>query len=136
MHRLGIRLELGAGARIGPGKIRLLELIAETGSISAAGRQMGMSYRRAWRLVDSLNRMFAEPVLAARPGGAGGGGAQVTPFGLRLIAVYREIETRATAATDDLMHEMMRQRADPDQDTTQQTPSRAGRRPPGRGRSS
>jgi len=113
MHRLAIRLELGAGTRIGPGKIRLLELIAETGSISAAGRQMGMSYRRAWRLVDSLNRMFAEPVLDARPGGAGGGGAQVTAFGRRVIEVYREIEQRATAAGEDLLQELVRRRVDP-----------------------
>ena len=75
-----------------PGKICLLELIAEHGSISAAGRALGMSYRRAWLLVDELNHLFAEPVVAGQIGGRSGGGASLTPFGARLVECYREIE--------------------------------------------
>jgi len=81
MLRLTLRLDVGGRATLGPGKARLLELIGETGSISAAGRAMGMSYRRAWTLVDSLNASFAAPLVAARPGGAGGGGAGQLPLG-------------------------------------------------------
>src|SRR5260221_13041610 len=71
---LHLRLDFGDERSIGPGKIRLLELINETGSISAAGRALAMSYRQAWLLVDQLNRMFCEPVVAAQTGGGGGGG--------------------------------------------------------------
>ncbi|TGD92124.1 winged helix-turn-helix domain-containing protein [Methylobacterium nonmethylotrophicum] len=98
MASLSIRLDLDAGIRVGPGKIRLLEAIAAHGSISAAGRALGMSYRRAWLLVDELNGAFAEPVVAGRAGGRSGGGAAVTPFGERLIACYRGIERDAAQA--------------------------------------
>jgi molybdate transport system regulatory protein len=83
---------------IGPGKVRLLELIDETGSISAAGRAMGMSYRQAWLLIDSMNQAFAEPVTETLRGGAKGGGAAVTDFGRKLAALYREMERKATEA--------------------------------------
>ena len=83
---------------MGPGKIRLLELVGETGSISAAGRAMDMSYRRAWLLVDALNRTFRTPVLMARGGGVGGGGAYLTPFGAELVACYRAMESQAQEA--------------------------------------
>ena len=85
--------------QVGPGKIRLLEAIRDTGSISRGGQQLEMSYRRAWLLVDDLNRCFREPVVAAQTGGAHGGGAALTPFGARLIAHYRAIEAEAHAAT-------------------------------------
>ena len=98
MASLSIRIDLGPNRRVGPGKIRLLELIAEHGSISAAGRALGMSYRRAWLLVDELNHLFAEPVVAGQIGGRSGGGASLTPFGARLVECYREIERRAVAA--------------------------------------
>lgn len=98
MARLTLRIELGEQARVGPGKIRLLELIDEHGSISAAGRAMAMSYRRAWLLVDSLNACFREPVVESKPGGSGGGGAQLTRFGRALIDRYRSIEAKASAA--------------------------------------
>ncbi|TNC07197.1 LysR family transcriptional regulator [Methylobacterium terricola] len=100
MVSLSIRIDLAPEIRVGPGKIRLLEAIAEHGSISAAGRVLGMSYRRAWVLVDELNRSFAEPVVEGQVGGRSGGGAHVTPFGARLIACYRAIERDATAAAD------------------------------------
>jgi molybdate transport system regulatory protein len=96
--RVVIRLDLAAGARIGPGKVALLEQIDATGSISAAGRKLGMSYRRAWVLVEELNRTFKEPVVSAHSGGAGGGGASLTAFGARLVAGYRAIEAEAQAS--------------------------------------
>jgi molybdate transport system regulatory protein len=99
MAHLSLRVELGGSARIGPGKIRLLELIDERGSISAAGRAMQMSYRRAWLLVDDLNATFNLPVVQSSPGGAGGGGARLTKFGRTLIARFRAIEAKAAAAT-------------------------------------
>ena len=96
--RLTVRVDFGAERALGPGKIRLLEAIGKTGSISRAGRALGMSYRRAWLLVDDMNRCFRAPVVTTQPGGARGGGAALTPFGLELIENYRAIEAQATAA--------------------------------------
>ena len=98
MARMSIRIDLDHDGRLGPGKVTLLERIAETGSISAAGRAMAMSYPRAWRLVADLNASFAEPLVAAQMGGRQGGGATLTPLGLRLVAEYRAIEREAEAA--------------------------------------
>lgn len=97
---LSVRLRFGEDARIGPGKIALLEAIARTGSIAAAGREMGMSYRRAWLLIDSLNRMFTEPVVHASPGGAHGGGADLSALGQSLVKAYRDMERDAQRAVD------------------------------------
>jgi molybdate transport system regulatory protein len=90
--RLGLRLDFTPGGRLGPGKADLLEAIANTGSISGAGRAMTMSYRRAWLLVDDLNRMFRQPLVEAQPGGAQGGGARLTPLGHEVLAHYRAVE--------------------------------------------
>ena len=98
MARLTLRIDFDADRAIGPGKIRLLELIEACGSISAAGRQMGMSYRRAWLLVDNLNRCFREPLVAAQVGGVKGGGASLTGFGRAVVEHYRAIEKAAEAA--------------------------------------
>jgi molybdate transport system regulatory protein len=98
MPKLSIRIDLSTDAAVGPGKIRLLELIDETGSISAAGRQMGMAYRRAWLLVDELNGLFKQPVATAQSGGGHGGGAQLTPFGRSLVQAYRAMERKAHMA--------------------------------------
>jgi molybdate transport system regulatory protein len=98
--RLSIRIDLAGACRVGPGKMRLLELIDETGSISAAGRAMAMSYRRAWLLVESLNSAFRAPVVAAQPGGRRGGGASLTPAGRALLERYRTIERTAAAAVE------------------------------------
>ena len=98
MLKLTLRVDFDSGDRLGPGKVRLLELIDETGSISAAGREMGMSYRRAWLLVDSLNGSFAERSVLTRPGGSGGGGAVLTEFGRSLIRHYRAMERKAETA--------------------------------------
>jgi molybdate transport system regulatory protein len=93
--RLSIRIDLEPGGRIGPGKIALLEQVAATGSISAAARAMRMSYRRAWLLVEALNGLFREPVVATQTGGSHGGGASLTPFGRELVAAYRAVEREA-----------------------------------------
>ena len=95
---LYLRVDFGEHGALGPGKTRLMELIAETGSISAAGRAMGMSYRRAWLLVDSLNAAFAEPLVAKQTGGSGGGGAVLTRLGRDIVGRYRRIERRAASA--------------------------------------
>lgn len=96
--RLTIRLDFGPGRRLGAGKIALLESIEQNGSISAAGRAHKMSYRRAWLLVDELNQLFVEPVVAAHHGGAKGGGASLTDQGRRIVALYRDAETKMRAA--------------------------------------
>jgi molybdate transport system regulatory protein len=96
--RLTVRVDFGADRALGPGKIRLLEAIGKTGSISRAGRALGMSYRRAWLLVDDMNCSFRAPVVATQPGGVRGGGAALTPFGRELIETYRAIEAQATVA--------------------------------------
>jgi molybdate transport system regulatory protein len=98
MARLTLRLDFGPGAAVGHGKIRLLEGVRDLGSIAAAGRSMGMSYRRAWLLIEAFNTIFDEPVIATRHGGAAGGGAELTPFGHRLIAQYRLMEKKASIA--------------------------------------
>lgn len=95
---LSLRLVLAPDAVLGPGKAELLERVRDTGSISAAGRQMGMSYKRAWDLIDAMNRIFAEPVVQASKGGSGGGGAVLTPFGMQVLATYRRIEQTCTDA--------------------------------------
>ncbi len=86
---------------IGPGKIALLQAIAETGSISAAARQFGMSYRRAWLLVDEMNRALREPAVITATGGARGGGARLTPVGAAIVQHYRAVETISRAAAAD-----------------------------------
>ena len=97
LPRAAIKIDFGTEVRLGPGKVRLLELIAETGSISAAARQMEMSYRRAWLLIDELNGIFGKPVVETVTGGSGGGGARITPLGEAVVAVFRDIEKEATA---------------------------------------
>ncbi len=96
--RVTLRIELGPGKRLGPGKARLLELVKETGSISAAARGMKMSYRRAWLLIEEANGLFGLPMVESSAGGAGGGGATLTAFGEEVVAAYRAIEEEAAAA--------------------------------------
>jgi molybdate transport system regulatory protein len=95
---LHLRIDFGPEQALGPGKIRLLELINETGSISAAGRALNMSYRQAWLLVDELNRMFNAPVATAQVGGGGGGGTALTETGDGIVRLYRDIERRASGS--------------------------------------
>jgi molybdate transport system regulatory protein len=98
--RLSIRIDLASGSRIGPGKIALLEAIRTTGSISAGARSLGMSYRRAWLLVEEVNHALRKPAVTAETGGRSGGGAVLTPVGERVIALYRAIETNARTAAN------------------------------------
>ncbi len=90
-----LRIDLGPGISIGPGKVALLEQIERSGSLSQAARVLKMSYRRAWLLLDDINHGLAEPVTTASVGGSGGGGAQLTDFGRRVVAAYREVEKGA-----------------------------------------
>ena len=100
---LSVRIDIDAAGRIGPGKIQLLETIHRSGSISAAGRAMDMSYKRAWDLVDEINRVCRQAAVERQTGGKNGGGAVLTPFGLSLVARYRKIERNAaTAARKEL----------------------------------
>jgi molybdate transport system regulatory protein len=87
------RIDFGDACAIGPGKIALLEAVASTGSLSAAARRLRMSYRRAWQLLQNLNTSFRQPVAELSKGGRGGGGATLTPFGIRLVAAYRALES-------------------------------------------
>ena len=95
---LSVRIDIDAEGRIGPGKIQLLENIHQFGSISAAGRAMDMSYKRAWDLVDEINRICRQAAVERQTGGKNGGGAALTPFGLSLVARYRKIERDAARA--------------------------------------
>ncbi|MEL7139686.1 MAG: winged helix-turn-helix domain-containing protein [Pseudomonadota bacterium] len=95
---LRLRLVWPDRGMLGPGKADLLELIAETGSISAAGRAMGMSYKRAWTLVSTLNDMFAEPLVHRARGGSQGGGAILTDTGRQVLAHYRAFERSCAEA--------------------------------------
>ena len=99
MARLTIRIDLATHGAIGPGKVKLLELVGESGSISAAGRAMGMSYRRAWTLISELNQSFRSPVVETQLGGARGGGAVLTDLGHDVIACYRAVERAAAKAS-------------------------------------
>lgn len=98
MPTLSLRIDIDPEGRIGPGKIALLEAIAAQGSISAAARRMDMSYKRAWDLVDEMNRILGKPVIDARTGGHAGGGAQLTAAGAALVGRFRAIETAALKA--------------------------------------
>lgn len=101
-----IRIVFGEDGMIGPGKAELLERIDRTGSISAAGREMNMSYKRAWMLVETLNAMFREPIVASTRGGPQGGGAVLTDTGRRLLDLYRRFEAQAAAAGTGTLGEM------------------------------
>jgi molybdate transport system regulatory protein len=95
---LSVRIDLDTEDRIGPGKIQLLENIQACGSISAAGRAMDMSYKRAWDLVDEINRICKRAAVERQTGGKNGGGASLTSFGASLVARYRKIERAAASA--------------------------------------
>ncbi|MGQ0564122.1 MAG: winged helix-turn-helix domain-containing protein [Gemmobacter sp.] len=101
--RLRLRLLFGDSAMLGPGKADLLDHIRDAGSISAAGRAMGMSYKRAWMLVEEMNAAFTAPLVGSARGGPGGGGAHLTDTGTQVLAHYRAVETAAArAGADDI----------------------------------
>lgn len=106
--RAHIRLHLAAGVAIGPGKADLLEGIRDTGSISAAGRRMRMSYKRAWYLVEALNGHFGEPLVEASKGGRAGGGARLTPLGCEVLDAYRDMTALAEQAIEPAMGRLTR----------------------------
>jgi len=110
--RLSIRIDLATGARIGPGKIAVLEEIERTGSISAAGRALAMSYRRTWLLVEDLNLALGKPVVDTAAGGNGGGGASLTKLGKAVIAQYRAIEAESATAARKYLATLHRMRTD------------------------
>lgn len=93
-----LRIKLDSEAALGPGKAALLQAIAETGSISAAGRRLGMSYRRAWQLADALNADFGQALVETLAGGKGGGGAQLSAAGVEVLRRYRRIEAACAKA--------------------------------------
>lgn len=99
--RLRLRLVYGEGFMMGPGKADLLDHIKATGSISAAGRAMGMSYKRAWMLVETMNAAFEQPVVESARGGAGGGGASLTETGVEVLRLFRAIEAATRQAGAD-----------------------------------
>ena len=99
-----IRISHGRATAMGPGKADLLDAIHATGSISAAARRMGMSYRRAWELVDAMNQCFQQPLVNTASGGSHGGGTQVTEYGFHLLNCYRAIEAKTRiAASEELL---------------------------------
>jgi molybdate transport system regulatory protein len=112
LARLHLRIHLGPEVALGPGKADLLEGIEATGSIAAAGRQLGMSYKRAWVLVDTMNACFRTPLVAAAKGGRTGGGAALTPLGTQVLHAYRRMQERAARAVtkdvDQLRRHLLR----------------------------
>lgn len=103
LTQLHLRIHLGPEVALGPGKADLLEGIDATGSIAAAGRQLGMSYKRAWVLVDTMNACFRTPLVAAAKGGKTGGGAALTALGKKVLESYRRMQQRAVrAVTTDI----------------------------------
>jgi molybdate transport system regulatory protein len=109
-----LRVTRGRGAVLGPGRVELLELIGETGSLRSAAAQMGMAYLTAWKHVKSLNGMFQSPVVVCKRGGKTGGGAVLTAAGRRAVTLYRQMEKRCELATRDgarAFHRLLRRRA-------------------------
>lgn len=105
--RFRMRVTDGDRIAVGPGKIALLEAIESTGSITAAAKSLDMSYRRAWMLLDELNRSLAQPAVDSAKGGLQGGGSSLTEGGRQLIALYRRIEKRAEVACRDDITQLM-----------------------------
>jgi len=104
--RLWLRIDLADGGQIGPGKIALLEAVDAHASISGAARALGMSYRRAWQLIDALNGLAAAPLVETHIGGRSRGGATLTEAGRRLIAAYRDLSTSADRAGRQALREI------------------------------
>ncbi len=109
---LRLRIVLGPGIAIGPGKADLLDGIRATGSIAAAGRRMGMSYKRAWLLVETLNRSFREPLVETSRGGSEKGGAVLTATGREVLLLYRRMEAASASATAEELARLHRLKSD------------------------
>lgn len=106
-----LRIVIAPGVALGPGKADLLQGIKETGSISAAARRMGMSYKRAWYLVETLNGHFGKPLVVSVKGGRAGGGAQLTALGEEVLAAFREMERLSETAIAPVMKRLRRKAA-------------------------
>ncbi len=106
-----LRVMLAPGIRLGPGKAQLLQGIKETGSISAAGRRMGMSYKRAWYLVEALNSHFDAAMVEATKGGRAGGGAKLTRLGIEVLEAYRAMEEATAKAVGPILRRLRRKAA-------------------------
>jgi molybdate transport system regulatory protein len=129
------RIDFGEQSNIGPGKVALLEAIKAHGSVSKAARSMGMSYRRAWLLLDSVNQSFNVPATINSVGGRGGGGAKVTTFGILLIDSYRDVERKLNLVADEYLKEIRAQvntRGNPSVPRTSVS-NKIGKRTSGRG---
>jgi molybdate transport system regulatory protein len=111
--RLVVRIKLRGDSIMGPGKADLLERIDQLGSISAAARELGMSYRQAWMLIDTLNAAFGRPVIETNQGGRSGGGARLTRLGRRILLGYRAVQQTAEQSTRDDLQAMMKLMAPP-----------------------
>jgi molybdate transport system regulatory protein len=111
--KIKLQLLLGEDIAMGPGKAELLEAITQEGSISAAGRALGMSYRRAWLLVDTMNRCFREKLVATTPGGAKTGGARLTSAGLAVLEDYRVVQAAVAKAAEGAALKRLRRRLTP-----------------------
>ena len=103
---LSLRIDLAAGGRIGPGKIALLESVAMHGSISAAARTLGMSYKRGWDLIEEMGHIMGAPMVAAQAGGKQGGGAKLTAAGQRAVDRFRAVENAAAGAAAPFLAEL------------------------------
>jgi molybdate transport system regulatory protein len=106
--KLSLRIDFAEGRRLGPGKVLLLEAIAQQGSISAAARAINMSYKRAWDLIEELNGMCGAPVISSKSGGAKGGGAELTERGKVIVATYRDMETQTNLANAVAMKQLLK----------------------------
>jgi len=100
-----LRVKCGRNAMLGPGRVQLLELIAETGSLRSAAARMEMAYLTAWKHVQVLNARFRSPVVASQRGGRAGGGAALTPMGRRVVGLYHQLEARSHAAMEKKLRE-------------------------------
>jgi molybdate transport system regulatory protein len=100
------RIYFGEDIALGPGKVELLEHIADTGSISEAARRMDMSYNRAWLLVRTMNRCFKEPLVLAMRGGDTHGGAELTKTGKQVLVLYHKLESKVKSATRPTLHQI------------------------------
>jgi molybdate transport system regulatory protein len=107
--KVKVRIDFDDAHSVGPGKIALLERMRDCGSLSQAARELDMSYRRAWQLLDSLNTSFNEPVIVTSIGGKGGGGSEITKFGLTLIDSYRALEKEMTGRAQQFFKQMRSQ---------------------------
>ena len=105
--KIRLRIDFGEHSAVGPGKIALLERMRDTGSLSQAARELKMSYRRAWLLLESLNTSFRDPVIVTSVGGKGGGGSAITELGIALIAAYRAFEQEVAKRASDYFEPMM-----------------------------